>query len=154
MESLPGWEISSMPGPPPRQHEHERRYTPLTHQCIRTRRIWKYDYDAQMIFGDNVGLKLPEICPTGEEKSRRKTSPRKLDSTGERTRARCVTGAHATAYATTVELVKQNYKIIFESTDRHLNISLIMRDGLVVQLVVGHLPPLGPEFASQSLHLS
>ena len=24
MESLPGWGISSMPGPPPRQHEHEK----------------------------------------------------------------------------------------------------------------------------------
>ena len=26
------------------------------------------DYDGQMIFGDRVGLKLPDICLTGEEK--------------------------------------------------------------------------------------
>ena len=28
------------------------------------------DYDGQMIFGDPVGLKLPDICLTGEEKTR------------------------------------------------------------------------------------
>ena len=36
-----------------------------------TRRIWKDDCDGQMIFGDLVGLKLPDICLTGEEKSRK-----------------------------------------------------------------------------------
>ena len=64
MEVLAGWGISSMPGPPLRQHEHERRYTPFT----LTRWIWNDDYDGQMIFGDLRGLKLPEICPAGEEK--------------------------------------------------------------------------------------
>ena len=29
------------------------------------------DYDGQMIFGDLGGLKLPDICLTGEEKSRK-----------------------------------------------------------------------------------
>ena len=29
------------------------------------------DYDGQMIFGDLVGLKLPDICLTGEEKPRK-----------------------------------------------------------------------------------
>ena len=29
------------------------------------------EYDGQMIFGDLVGLKLPDICLTGEEKSRK-----------------------------------------------------------------------------------
>ena len=29
------------------------------------------DYDGQMIFGDLVGLKLPDIRPTGEEKPRK-----------------------------------------------------------------------------------
>ena len=53
------------------------------------------DYDGQMIFGDLVGLNLPDIRLTGEEKPR-KTSPRKLVPTGDRTRARCVTSAHAT----------------------------------------------------------
>ena len=37
--------------------------------------------DGQMIFWDLGGLKLPDICLTGEEKPR-KTSPRKLDPTG------------------------------------------------------------------------
>ena len=59
-----------MPGPPPRQHKHERQYTPSTHSVIPTRRIWNDD-DGQMIFGDLVGLKLPDICLTGEEKPRK-----------------------------------------------------------------------------------
>ena len=58
-------------GPPPRQHKHERRYTSSTYLFILTRRIWKNDYDGQMIFGDPVGLKLPVICLTGEEKPRK-----------------------------------------------------------------------------------
>ena len=29
------------------------------------------DYDGQMIFGDIVGLKLPDICLTGEEKTQK-----------------------------------------------------------------------------------
>ena len=70
MEGLPRWVISSMPGPPPRQHEHERRYKSVTHIFILTRRIWKDDYDGKMIFGDIVDLKLPDICLTGEEKLR------------------------------------------------------------------------------------
>ena len=49
-----------------------------------------------MIFGDLVGLKLPDICLTGEENPE-KTTPRKLVTTRDRTRARCVTGAHAIA---------------------------------------------------------
>ena len=36
------------------------------------------DNDGQMIFGDLGGLKFPDICLTGEEKLRKKTSPRKL----------------------------------------------------------------------------
>ena len=54
MEGLPGWEMSSMPGQPPRKHEHERRYTPFTHPFILTRRIWN-DYDGEMTFGDLYG---------------------------------------------------------------------------------------------------
>ena len=41
------------------------------------------DYDGQMIFGDLVGLMLPDFRLTGEEKP----SPRKLVQTGDRTRA-------------------------------------------------------------------
>ena len=55
--------------------------------------------DGQMIFGDLGGLKLPDIRLTGEEKPE-KTSPRKPVPTGDRTRARCVTGAHAAAWPT------------------------------------------------------
>ena len=53
--------------------------------------------DGQMIVGDVGGLKLPDICLTGEEKPR-KNSPKKPVPTGDRTRARCVTGEHAAAY--------------------------------------------------------
>ena len=60
------------------------------------------DNDGQMIFGDIGGLKLPDICLTGEENPE-KTSPRKLVPTGDRTRARCVTGAHAAAWPTAVD---------------------------------------------------
>ena len=57
----------------------------------------EYDYDGQMIFGDLGGLKFPDIYLICEEKPRKKTSPRKLVSTGDRTRARCVTGTYATS---------------------------------------------------------
>ena len=103
MEGLPGWVISPTPGPPPRQHKHERQYTPSTHSVISTRRIWNDDYDGQMILGDLGGLKFPDICLTGEEKPRKKTSPRKPVPTGDRTRARCVTSAHATTCSTAVD---------------------------------------------------
>ena len=73
MDGLPRWVISSMPGPLLRQHKHERRYTSSVHLFILTRRIWKDDYDGQMIFGDLAGLKLPDICLTGEEKPRKST---------------------------------------------------------------------------------
>ena len=71
MERLPGWVISSMPGPPPRLRKHERRYTLSTYSVIPTRRVWNDDYGGQMIFGDLVGLKFPDFCLTGEEKSRK-----------------------------------------------------------------------------------
>ena len=53
------------------------------------------DNDGQMIFGDLGGLKLPDICLTGEENPK-KPLPRKLVPAGDRTRARFVTGAYAT----------------------------------------------------------
>ena len=71
MEGVPGRVISSMPGPPPGQHKHERRYTPGTHSFIPTKRIWNDDYWGQMIFGDLVGLKFPDIRLTGDEKPRK-----------------------------------------------------------------------------------
>ena len=56
-----------------------------------------------MIFGDLVGLKFPDICLIGEENTE-KTSPGKPFPTGDGTRARCVTGAHATACSTAVDV--------------------------------------------------
>ena len=67
----------------------------------------KDDYDGQMIFGEFVGLKLPDICLTGEEHPE-KTSPRKLGLTGDRTRALCVTGALVTACSTEVDRVNDS----------------------------------------------
>ena len=63
MEDLLWWRTSSMPGPPPRQHQHERRYTSFTHPFMLTMRIWMDGYDGQMLFGELLGLKLPDICP-------------------------------------------------------------------------------------------
>ena len=57
---------------------------------------------AKIIFGDLGCLKLPDICLTGEEKPR-KTLSRKLVQAGDRTRACCVRGAHATAFPTGVD---------------------------------------------------
>ena len=82
MKVLPGWVIGPMPGPPPRQHKHERQYIPSTHSVIPTRRIWNDDYDGQMIFGDLEGLKFPDICLTGEEKPRKKPHPGNLSRPG------------------------------------------------------------------------
>ena len=97
-------------GPPPTQREHERRYTPFTHPFILTRRIWKDDYDGQMIFGDLVGLKIPYICLTGEEKFRKNLTQETCPDR-DRTRARCVTGAHATACSTAVDNNNNNNNV-------------------------------------------
>ena len=67
------------------------------------------DNDGQMVFGNLGGLKLPDICLTGEEKPREK-SPRKLVPTEDRTRARCVTGANATAWPRAVDLTHPTFK--------------------------------------------
>ena len=64
-----------------------------------TTRTWKDDYDGQMIFGELVEL-LTFVLQM--RKTPIKTSPRKLVPTGGRTRARCVTGAHATTCSTAV----------------------------------------------------
>ena len=75
-----------------------------TSKVIGDRNEMMMDDDGQMIFGDIVGLKPPDIRLTGEEKLRKKTSPRKLVPTVDRTRARCVTSAHATTRSTAVDL--------------------------------------------------
>ena len=40
------------------------------------------DYDGQMIFGDLVGLKLPDIRLTGEEKPRKNPTQETYPDTG------------------------------------------------------------------------
>ena len=57
--------------------------------------------DGQMIFGDIGGLKRPDICLTGEEKPR-KNFTQETCPNRDRTRARRVTGAHATTWPTAV----------------------------------------------------
>ena len=80
--------------PPPRQHECARWDRPFTHPFIPTRRIWKDEYDGQIIFGD---LETFLLQVRKKKTLKKKTSPRKVVPTGDRTRARCVTDAHATA---------------------------------------------------------
>ena len=75
------------------------------------------DYDGQMIFGDLGGLKFPDICLTSEEKPRKKNSPRKPVPTGDRTRARCETSAHATTFSTAVYIKVPKYLILFSLTE-------------------------------------
>ena len=116
MEGLPGWVISPMPGPPPRQHKHERQYTPSIHPFIPTRWIWKDDYGGQTIFGDLVVLKFPTFV-LQVKKNPEKTSPRKPVPTEDRTRARCVISAHATTCSTAVDLSQKFGKVIHKRDD-------------------------------------
>ena len=58
------------------------------------------DNDVQMIFGDLGGLKLSDICLTGEENPEK---PHPGNLSRDRTRTRCVTSAHATTCSTAVD---------------------------------------------------
>ena len=60
------------------------------------------DNDGQMIFGDLGGLKLPDICLTGEEKPRKSLTQETCPDRGSNP-ARCVTVAHVTACSTAVD---------------------------------------------------
>ena len=70
------------------------------HSCTQS---FSQDEYARMIMtakwysGDLVGLKLPDICLTGEEKPRKNLTQETWPY-----RARCVTGAHVTACSTAV----------------------------------------------------
>ena len=79
MKDLLGWWISSMPGPPPRQHKHERRYTPSTHTFIPTTRIWNDDYCGEMIFG---GPCEPKVSFLQVRKNPEKPHPGNLSRLG------------------------------------------------------------------------
>ena len=67
MEGLPGWVISPMPGPPPRQHKHERQYTWSTH-CHPNKANMEWWLRRPNDTRWPCGLKFPDICLTGEEK--------------------------------------------------------------------------------------
>ena len=103
MEGLSGWVISPMPGRPPRQNKYERQYTPSIHSVIPTRRMWMMitANDTRGPWGPKVSWHLSYRWG----KTPKKTSPRKLVPTGHRTRALCVTSAHATTYSTAVDLL-------------------------------------------------
>ena len=60
---------------------------------------------AKWYSGTFGGLKLPDICLIGEEK----TSPRKLVPTRDQTQARCMTGVHATTWSTAVDGLKYEF---------------------------------------------
>ena len=60
------------------------------------------DYDGQMIVGDLVGLNLPDIRLTGEEKPRKNLIQETCPDRGSNP-ARCVTSAHATTCSTAVD---------------------------------------------------
>ena len=51
-------------------------------QSSQQRRRRNDDYDGQIIFGDLGGLKIPDICLTDEEKSRKKPHPGNLSRPG------------------------------------------------------------------------
>ena len=82
MEGLPGWVISPMPGPPPRQHKHERRYTPSTHCHPNKANMKWWLRRPNDIWGPWGDLKYPDICLTGEEKPRKKTHPGNVSRPG------------------------------------------------------------------------
>ena len=60
--------------------------------------------DGQMIFGDLGDIKLPNICLTDEEKPRKNLTQETCPDRGSNP-ARYVTGAHATACPTAVDLL-------------------------------------------------
>ena len=74
----------------PHIHNHGTRYVcifgfkgALTHKVIGARNEMMMDgYDGQMIFGDLVGLNIPHIRLTGEEKPRKKPHPGNLSRPG------------------------------------------------------------------------
>ena len=61
--------------------------------------------DGQMTFGDLGDLKLPDIRLTGEEEPRKNLTQQTCPDR-DRTRARCMRGAHATAWPIAVNMTK------------------------------------------------
>ena len=81
-----------------------RKMKHTRHTLIHSKRpIWNDDYGGKMIFGDRVGLSFLTFV-LQVRRNPEKTSPRK-PPTGDRTRARCVTSAHATTCSTAVDYI-------------------------------------------------
>ena len=102
MEGHSGWVISPMPGPPSRQHKHERQYTPSTHcHPNKANMEWwlRRPNDIRWLWGHIVSWHWSYRWGKNPEK----TSTRKRVPTGDRTRARCVTSARATTCSTAVD---------------------------------------------------
>ena len=74
------------------------------HQHLRSlARVMNDENDGQMICWDRGGLKLPDICLTGEEKPR-KNLMQETCPDRELNWACCMTGLHATAWPTAVDI--------------------------------------------------
>ena len=56
-----------MPGPPPRQRTYRQRHHSHPHS-YQQGEYDEDDHDGQMMSGDRLGLKFPDICLMGEEK--------------------------------------------------------------------------------------
>ena len=74
-----------------------------TSQVIGARNEWWWMIMMAKWYSGTLGPKASWHLSYRWGKSPRKTSPRKLVPTGDRTRARCVTSAHATACSTAVD---------------------------------------------------
>ena len=61
------------------------------------------DNDGQMIFGDRGGLKLPEICLTGEEKPQKNLTQETSPDWGLNPSLLRVTGVPANTWPTAVD---------------------------------------------------
>ena len=90
-----------------------KQYTPFTHPFILTKRIWKYDHDGQMIFGDLVSLKLCDICLTGEEKPRKNLNQETCPDRGSnpdplRDRRACYRLLHSGGLSTTKNILSSH----------------------------------------------
>ena len=86
-------------------------YITISGHC-RPQRISLDDYDGQMISGEPCGPEASWHLSYKCGKNPKKSSPRKLIPTGDRTRVRWVTAAHATACPIPVDLRYCNRKFI------------------------------------------
>ena len=76
MEDLPGWGISLMPGPPPRQHKHERRYTPGIHSNKANMKWWLWrPNDIRGPCGPKFSWHFPPKKPHPRNLSRQGSNP-------------------------------------------------------------------------------